>query len=729
MSASVTSANWIDVNSVPSGSWTDATHWSTASVPGVATSAVIGPSVSASAPWTVSLAGSQAVAALTLQMGTLGTLSIAGALNVSGNASMGYGSTGGGTVLLGSGATLGINGNSVTQQSTFEVNGGTITTGGFFDLDGDAATVSNAGVWNADTLWIGQFFTTGMSVQGAGAAINASTVINIGADGTASAPFSIGAGTLAVTGGAAVSAPTMKIVDGSVLTIDATSSVDLQAAGVAGAVAIGAAGTLLLESAKVEANVVDNGAIVALVNTAGSSYAIGHGPVITGALSGAGSVHVGGGYTMEVGSAAGFTGNVTIDPQSTLVIDTGAGPAGAVSMNNSAIDLRALTYGTGAGPALSYSGSTLTVGADSIVVGAGLAVGDFTVAADSKGGTIITDIACYAAGTRIAAAFGEIAVEMLRAGDLVRTAGDRLAPVAWVGHTTLNLDHHPAPRQAAPVRIAAGAFAPGLPRRDLLVSPDHAMLVDDVLIPAHRLINGASIRQDTTLRTVRYIHVELDRHDLLLAEGLASESYLDTGNRGQFDGESGRRMLHPRFDTDPTAAALRAFAERGCAPLVLDGALAHAAHARLAARAEALGWRRSADPALCFTADRPGLEVAIVLPDLVRLALPPGTRQVRIASRRFVPDTQTPGCGDGRLLGAALAVALDGARLDGAALAAGWYPAEDGASWRWTNGDAVLTLPDSPGGRVLAVHVVPMGTPYWDAPNCDAPTQAASRAA
>ncbi len=726
-SATVTSSNWIDAASVPSGNWADATHWSVGSVPGAATEAIIGPSVSATAPWTLTVTGSQAVAGMTLEIGnTQGTLSIAGALNVAGVATMGYGTLGGGTVIVAPGGSLNVGGNSVAVGSTFEVNGGTITTAGFSDLDNAVASISGGGVWNANTLWLGQFFTTGATVQGSGSAIHASTVINIGGDGGTASMLAIGTGTLRAVGGAVVVAPAMNIVDRSVLTVDTASAVEIgAAAAVGGAVAIGGNGVLSLETASVSGNVVDNGLLKAMVHLGASSLAVGTGPVITGALTGNGAVQIGGGYTMEVGSASGFAGTVNINPNGSLLIDAGAAPTGSISMAGGTLDLRGLTFG--AGPALSYNGNTLTVGADNINVGTGLSAANFAVAADAKGGTLLTESAapCYVAGTRIAAEFGEIAVEMLRPGDRVRTVAGRLAPVGWVGQTAIDLARHPQPRHAAPVRIAAGAFAPGLPRRDLLVSPDHAMMVDGVLIPAHRLVNGASIRQDLSLQAVRYVHVELDRHDLMLAEGLASESYLDTGNRGQFDGAAGPRALHPRLDADPTAHALRVFAEHGCARLVLDGPEAHAAHARLAARAGELGWARSADPALTIAADRVGAQLVVDGPDSLRVLLPPGTRQVRLGSRRFVPEAVTPGCGDSRLLGAALTLHLDDGWLDGAELGAGWYPPEDGATWRWTDGDAVLTLPAQTRSVVLSVHVAGMGAKYWAEPQATAVVKAA----
>ena len=142
--------------------------------------------------------------------------------------------------------------------------------------------------------------------------------------------------------------------------------------------------------------------------------------------------------------------------------------------------------------------------------------------------------ACYVAGTRILTDRGERPVEALRPGDYV-VASTALRRVRWVGRTRFTLSGHTDADAVLPIRIAAGALGSGQPHRDLVVSPDHAVLVDAVLIPAHRLLNGATIRRDCDRAAVDYHHIELDTHDLLLAEGVRAESYLDTGNRARFD--------------------------------------------------------------------------------------------------------------------------------------------------------------------------------------------------
>ena len=104
-------------------------------------------------------------------------------------------------------------------------------------------------------------------------------------------------------------------------------------------------------------------------------------------------------------------------------------------------------------------------------------------------------ISCFASGTLIATTDGAIAVEAIREGTLLLTRDGAIAPVVWVGHRTLNCRRHVRPQAVWPIRIEAGAFTAGSPRYDLWLSPDHAVCIDDVLIPARHLINGRSIAQ------------------------------------------------------------------------------------------------------------------------------------------------------------------------------------------------------------------------------------------
>lgn len=126
---------------------------------------------------------------------------------------------------------------------------------------------------------------------------------------------------------------------------------------------------------------------------------------------------------------------------------------------------------------------------------------------------------CFAAGTLIETDSGPQAIETLRAGDLVRTLDNGLQPLVWVGQRQV------AGRgDMAPIRIKAGALGN---YRDLLVSPQHRMLINDwcseVLVAAKHLVNGNTIKPDP-MPSVTYVHLLFDRHEVIFAEGIASES-------------------------------------------------------------------------------------------------------------------------------------------------------------------------------------------------------------
>jgi hypothetical protein len=188
-------------------------------------------------------------------------------------------------------------------------------------------------------------------------------------------------------------------------------------------------------------------------------------------------------------------------------------------------------------------------------------------------------VACFAAGTRIMTESGPIAVEHLTVGmQAVTATSGASAPIIWIGHRTVDCRRHPKPLAVSPVRIRAGAFGPGVPSSDVLLSPDHAVFFNDVLIPVRLLVNGKSVVRET-VDHITYYHVELERHDLLLAEGLPVESFLDTDNRSAFANGGGATQLYPDF-------ASLMWDGHGYAPLVVTGAPVQAAKAHLAAVAK-----------------------------------------------------------------------------------------------------------------------------------------------
>ncbi len=181
---------------------------------------------------------------------------------------------------------------------------------------------------------------------------------------------------------------------------------------------------------------------------------------------------------------------------------------------------------------------------------------------------------CFTTGTLIRVARGDVPVEALVVGDMAVTASGARRPIAWIGHRTIDCRALPAPSQSWPVRVRAGAFGGGLPERDLRLSPGHPVLVGngagEVLVPIMCLINGTTVAR-VPVDTVTYWHVELDAHDILLAEGLPAESFLDCGNRSWFaDGDA-------LDDPDFVAPGLGG----RCRPVAVDGPAVEAERRRL----------------------------------------------------------------------------------------------------------------------------------------------------
>jgi hypothetical protein len=159
----------------------------------------------------------------------------------------------------------------------------------------------------------------------------------------------------------------------------------------------------------------------------------------------------------------------------------------------------------------------------------------FLLTPDTGSGTLVTAEAdaapCYRSGTRILTDRGEMTMDELIVGDLVRTAlGETLTPIIWVGRRQVDCARHPQPRNVSPVRGAVRALGPGQPHSDLFLSPDHSVYVGAVLIPVKHLINGSTIVQVPVDR-VTYHHIELAEHNVVLAEGLPAESFLDMRDR------------------------------------------------------------------------------------------------------------------------------------------------------------------------------------------------------
>ncbi len=153
---------------------------------------------------------------------------------------------------------------------------------------------------------------------------------------------------------------------------------------------------------------------------------------------------------------------------------------------------------------------------------------------------------CFAAGSLIATPDGECRVQDLKIGDLVRTQDGRSVPVKWLGHQNVMPSFNPADRLTL-VRFAAGSLGNGLPHSDLTVTADHAMLVDGVLCNASALVNDATITRvplDQMGETFTVYHIETEDHEIILANGSATETFIDNTSRRVFDNYTEYQALY-----------------------------------------------------------------------------------------------------------------------------------------------------------------------------------------
>lgn len=283
------------------------------------------------------------------------------------------------------------------------------------------------------------------------------------------------------------------------------------------------------------------------------------------------------------------------------------------------------------------------------------------------------------------------------------------------------------PRAAWPIRIAAHAFGDSRPAHDLFVSPGHSICVDvlgEVLIPASHLINGATIGQ-VEVDEVTYWHVELESHDILLADNLPTESYLDVGNRAFFK-DNGVIDLDAAPDApfDPRADTCRPFHDGG--PIV------EAVHHQLRGRAPALGWQLMEDPLADLHLIADGERIEPDVEDLsARFIVPASAQELWLMSQTSVPKNIGRN-EDGRTLGVCLAgLSIDdglGLRraiaLDDPRLRVGFHGVEDEADRRirWMNGRASLPKSLWAGCRsafFLRLDLATPALPRWVAPLSD----------
>ncbi|HMF68072.1 MAG TPA: Hint domain-containing protein, partial [Phyllobacterium sp.] len=144
-----------------------------------------------------------------------------------------------------------------------------------------------------------------------------------------------------------------------------------------------------------------------------------------------------------------------------------------------------------------------------------------------KGG----DNNCFLQGTSILTPTGEVRIEDLQIGDFVETVGGEVVPIKWIGRQAYKRASTSSNENVMPIRISRRALDQTTPHRDLYLSPNHALLIDGVLIRVKELVNGISIAPAAPANrdVIKYFQIVLDTHEVILAEGAPAESFLLRG--------------------------------------------------------------------------------------------------------------------------------------------------------------------------------------------------------
>ena len=148
----------------------------------------------------------------------------------------------------------------------------------------------------------------------------------------------------------------------------------------------------------------------------------------------------------------------------------------------------------------------------------------------------LPDYTCFVTGTPIETALGDVLIEDLELGELVKTSKRGYSEIRWIGRRHLSKAELARKPHLCPITIRAHAFGPGVPAQDILVSPQHRLALkseyadlyldnSNVLVAAKHLVNGNTIVQRVPEDGVTYHHLMFDEHELVNAAGLWSESF------------------------------------------------------------------------------------------------------------------------------------------------------------------------------------------------------------
>jgi len=312
------------------------------------------------------------------------------------------------------------------------------------------------------------------------------------------------------------------------------------------------------------------------------------------------------GGTLEIAAAVTGTGRLEIAANSTLRLD--AATSEAIVFDRSGPNDRLVIAPSNASGQIEgfVAGDTISLGVlygslnlisespddtfIQILDSGGSAVGELDLAGDyllsnlhlDTDGNLTTtqELPCYCPGTLIRTIEGDVPVEDLVIGNEVLTHSGAMRPIKWIGRRSYAARFILGRKDVLPICFETGSLGDRAPIRDLWVSPHHAIYLDGLLIEAKDLINDISIYQADVAEEVSYFHIELETHDVILADGAWAESFLDNDSRTIFHNAQEFALLYPEAGRAQARKTTRYYA-----PRIADGPLVEAIRYRLMRRA------------------------------------------------------------------------------------------------------------------------------------------------
>ncbi|MBS1034296.1 Hint domain-containing protein [Gluconobacter cerinus] len=664
----------------------------------------------------------------------------------------------GGTLIIESGVSL--SESPVAGAATVAVSSGGSLSGGTF-VSGNTVAVYAGGVTSNIVASSG----AGVGIQGTGSNVTIDTgaVLEIASGGLVEGS-TINGGTghvdsggsltttiidnsaiVTVSGGATASGLTLETLGtvvvssgGTVYNTVISSGGGLGLAGTASGTVVNSGGVLEINSSGVaqDNTITSGGAIDADAGSVVGTTTVSSGGSLTVASSAAisGVVTIANGGSATIWNNAGGTIDLVGDTNHGLTISglenggtvstvisgyTGTGPGDSDSIDLAGVSPTGATYSYPSNDQVVVTlsnGNTITLNIE------GVKTTGFALVSDGNGGSLAE--VCFLAGSLISIPSGTIAVEKLAVGDNVTAYVDgteTVRQVTWAGQARCTVRPHLALDQAGyPVRILKNAIAEGVPFKDMLITAEHCLFFDGKFVPARMLVNGRSIFYDTSITSYDYYHIETADHSVIMADGMLTESYLDTGNRRAFRQNNAVVSIPLSRDLSWDDAA---------APLTVSREAVEPIYRQIEGRAKEQNCPvQTAPQPLTYDSDLhlvtdtgATIRAARTNNDQVIFMIPVGVGSVRIASRASRPyDALGPFVDDRRTLGVLVGdirmFESNATRLLSAHLIeegiSGWSNVEDGTV-RWTEGNAFLSLGHRPLGSIalLSVQILASG-PY-----------------